>query len=140
MDSKRTIVYEYCPGRNLLEDVLLSQTEKLGEYRAKRIAYQILTALRYLHSKNIFHGHMTPQCIVFNDYEKATIKMTGFGYHTLLSRKIENEFDKYFHPAEKFSNGEVYGSLTDIWSLGCITYFMLSGKGLTKLGSDQDLI
>jgi serine/threonine protein kinase len=62
--------------------------------------------------------------------------VTGFGYHTLLSKNVVSQFDKYFHPAEKFSNGEVFGPLTDIWSLGCITYFMLSGKGLTNCGAD----
>lgn len=83
-EKKRVIVYEHCIGKNLLEDVLISETERLPEERAKSIVHQILTGLRFLHSKNIFHGHMTPQCIVFDDYEAGTIKMTGFGYHTLL--------------------------------------------------------
>jgi len=69
VDSKRVIVYEYCPGKNLLEDVLVSSEEKYSESRAKIIAYQMITALRFLHTKNIFHGHLTPQCIVFHDHE-----------------------------------------------------------------------
>lgn len=81
---------------------------------------------------------MTPQCIVFDDYEAGTIKMTGFGYHTLLEQNATSQFDSYFHPAEKFTNGEVYGALTDIWSVGCIAYFMLTGKGLTGFGKNQD--
>jgi len=60
VDTKHTIVYEYCNGKNLLEDVLVSEGESISEFRAKKIAYQILTALKFLHSKNIFHGHLTP--------------------------------------------------------------------------------
>ena len=83
--KKRVVVYEHCGGKNLLEDVLTSKNERLTEDRTKKVIYQILTGLRYLHSKNIFHGHITPQCIVYSDYDKAAIKITGFGYHTLLS-------------------------------------------------------
>jgi serine/threonine protein kinase len=90
VDGKRVIVYEHCLGKNLLEDVLVNEQEKLPEYRVKKIVHQILTGLRFLHSKNIFHGHMTPQCIVFDDYEAGTIKMTGFGYHTLLAKNVTN--------------------------------------------------
>jgi serine/threonine protein kinase len=132
--KKRVVVYEHCGGKNLLEDVLTNEMGRLAEDRTKKIIYQILTGLRYLHSKNIFHGHITPQCIVYSDYDKAAIKITGFGYHTLLSKDLSDGYEKYFHPADSFANGEFYGPLTDIWSVGCLMYFMLSGKGLTGLG------
>ena len=116
--------------------MLTNEKEKLSEDRTKKIIHQILTGLRYLHSKNIFHGHITPQCIVYSDYDRGAIKITGFGYHTLLDRELTDDHEKYFHPADKFANGEFYGPLTDIWSVGCLMYFMLSGKGLTRLGKD----
>jgi len=130
----RVVVYEHCGGKNLFEDVLTCEKGKLAEDRTKKIIYQILTGLRYLQSKNIFHGHITPQCIVYSDYDKAAIKITGFGYHTLLSKELSDTYESYFHPADSFANGEFYGPLTDIWSVGCLMYFMLSGKGLTGLG------
>lgn len=33
-EKKRVIVYEHCIGKNLLEDVLISETERLPEERA----------------------------------------------------------------------------------------------------------
>ena len=109
MDNKRVVVYEYCGGKNILEDVLLREKERLDEARTKTVIYQVLTGLRYLHQKNIFHGHLTPQSIVYSDYEKGIIKMTGFGYHTLLPKEVTEEFEKYFHPTDSFANGEFYG-------------------------------
>jgi serine/threonine protein kinase len=131
--SDRVVVYEHCSGKNLLEDILMQENERYTEEKAKRIAYQVVKALEFLHSKNIFHGHLTPQALIYSNYEESMIKVTGFGYHSLLDEKIEDKYERYFHPAEKFLKRDVLCPLTDIWSVGCITYLMITGVGFPTL-------
>ena len=82
----RVIVYEYCRGRTLHEDVLI--LDRFEEPKAKAIAEQLLRGLRFLHSKNIYHGHITPEYIVFKNYDENRIKLTGLGTNYLMPKEI----------------------------------------------------
>lgn len=73
---------------------------------------------------------MTPDSIIYSDYDATKIKMTGFGYHALLSRGRVSEYQKFFYPPWEFSYTTPQGFDLDLWGLGCITYFMLTGDGI----------
>lgn len=62
----------------------MQENERYTEEKAKKIAFQVVKALEFLHSKNIFHGHLTPEALIYSNYDESTIKVTGFGYHSLL--------------------------------------------------------
>jgi len=57
------IVLEYCAA-GTLED-MLSLRRKLTEEESRYVAFQLITALHYVHSSNILHGDITPANVIF---------------------------------------------------------------------------
>ncbi len=122
------IVMEFVPGQTL-EDILrcgppLSTDKALG------IARQIAEALEYAHQQQIIHRDLKPANILLA--EDGGAKVTDFGLAKILADDtlVRNEAvlraPAYMSP-EQISDGEV-DARSDLFSLGTILYFMLTGK------------
>lgn len=79
-DQERfNIVMEYCKGGELFENI--TKTGVFDEEVASSIMSQILSAISYLHSKNIIHSDLKAENIMFvnNDDDDLHIKLIDFG-------------------------------------------------------------
>lgn len=84
-----------------------------------------------MHSVGVAHRDLNPKNLLFSDFEKTNVKLIDFGF----SCEKGNSFQtcskigilEYMAP-ELFCNEEFKGCLLDVWSLGCVLYFMLFGK------------
>lgn len=92
------------------------------------IFIDILEGVKFLHSKNICHGDIKPQNILFN---KRQIKLTDFG----TSKFIENVFIKtvdaggtWAYMAPEIAGSNKRYLISDIYSLGVLLYQMLTGR------------
>ncbi|KAG8576385.1 hypothetical protein GDO81_009839 [Engystomops pustulosus] len=109
----------------------LAQKESLSEEEATRFIKQILEGVNYLHTRKIAHFDLKPENIMLLDKEIAVphIKLIDFG----LAHKIEDgvEFKNIFGTPEfvapEIVNYEPLGLAVDMWSIGVITYILLSG-------------
>ncbi|KFV61072.1 Death-associated protein kinase 2, partial [Dryobates pubescens] len=109
----------------------LAQKESLSEEEATRFIKQILDGVNYLHSKKIAHFDLKPENIMLLDKNIPIphIKLIDFG----LAHKIEDgvEFKNIFGTPEfvapEIVNYEPLGLAADMWSIGVITYILLSG-------------
>lgn len=95
--------------------------------------YQVLLGLNCLHSKGFLHLTISPSSIHFTKNEELKLDICGLAniYH-------QDDLDNYASP-EFLVNGELTPA-ADIYSLGVLSYELLTGKHPYDFTSIEDLI
>jgi len=127
------IVLELAEGGELFDKII--EKKRLTEAEAKVYFYQLLSAIEYLHDKNICHRDLKPENILFCSQDDANpvIKVTDLGLSKFVDDTVLKTFcgtPQYLAPEVLFSRVRGDGSYdlkVDMWSLGVILYILLSG-------------
>ena len=145
-DKAPVLITEYVPGAKDLE-IYIKNKKDLPFSEKLQIFYQILSALRYLHSKKIIHGDLKPSNILVGQEEGIpypVVKLIDFGvsYDLLVKQKKKRVGTPYYIAPEAVSEGIQMAS--DLYSLGVILYRMFispslpyKGKGVQTILSDH---
>ncbi|OQS05840.1 kinase [Thraustotheca clavata] len=124
------IVQELVDGTDLLQHIL--DEDKMGETTAAYVFEQLLRALEYCHSYNVWHRDLKLENVLISSSHQ--IKLIDFG----LSERTE-EFLKtvcgtplYCAPELLFLNSNtratgVHGGPADIWSAGVLLFALVTG-------------
>ncbi|XP_030586899.1 death-associated protein kinase 2 isoform X2 [Archocentrus centrarchus] len=123
------LILELVSGGELFD--FLAQKESLSEEEATQFIKQVLDGVQHLHSKKIAHFDLKPENIMLldNNATLPRIKLIDFG----LAHKIQDgaDFKNIFGTPEfvapEIVNYEPLGLEADMWSIGVITYILLSG-------------
>lgn len=141
---------EYVPFGDL--GGIISNNGALLEEIAQEMASQMLGALAYLHANNITHRDVKPDNILCQSYHPFCVKLTDFGLSKMVDTEqtflktfcgtllycapeVYNEFAEYDeyghrHPRNRQRRrrlGQRYDHAIDIWSLGGVLYYALTG-------------
>lgn len=117
------IVMEYCSGGDLYTRI--PYTEK----QSASIAGKLLSAIAYMHEHNVSHRDIKFENIMFESNAKdAEIKLIDFGLSKVCDPK--NKFmtegvGTIYTMAPQVLRG-VYTEAADLWSIGVVTYMLLS--------------
>ncbi|KAH0931731.1 hypothetical protein HID58_008848 [Brassica napus] len=123
------LVLEYCVGGDLR--TLLQQDCKLPEDSVYGLAYDLVIALLFLHSKGITYCDLKPSNILLD--ENGHIKLCDFG----LARKLDDitkspstgkRGTPYYMAPELYEDGGVHSFASDLWALGCVLYECYTGR------------
>ncbi|HHT05125.1 MAG TPA: Stk1 family PASTA domain-containing Ser/Thr kinase [Hydrogenispora sp.] len=122
------IVMEYIAGRNLKE--IIQEEAPFSLNRALRITLQISEALRHAHEHNIVHRDIKPHNILMT--AEGVVKVTDFGIARAVTASGFTQTGvvmgsvQYFSPEQ--AKGIPVGPQSDLYSLGCVLYEMLTGE------------
>lgn len=125
------LVLEYASGGELHQYCVADKEDAFCERDVVRLLRQIIEGVSYLHSQNIAHLDLKPQNILLTSKEpsKGDIKLIDFGIARYLNngeeiRDIQGTPD---YVAPEILNYEPITLATDMWSIGVLTYVMLTG-------------
>lgn len=126
--SKKRIylIMEYVRGGDLSDKIAYLQ--KLTEDEARKYFHQLIDAVNYCHSRNVYHRDLKPQNLLLD--EKGNLKVSDFGLSVLhqtdavLSTTCGSP--NYVAP-EVIARQNYYGAAADIWSCGVVLFELLAG-------------
>jgi p38 MAP kinase len=107
----------------------LLASRKLEKQYIQYFLYQILRALKYVHSAGVVHRDLKPSNILVN--ENCHLKICDFGLARLTDPQMTGYVStRYYRAPEIMLTWQKYTVAIDIWSTGCILAEMLEGKPL----------
>jgi len=129
-DEKRLyLVLKYIDGGELFERIIAKESG-YSEKDARNIVHQILTAIDYLHSKNVVHRDLKPENLLCTGGdEDIHIFVTDFGFSRLLKDKevLMTQCGSPEYMAPEILECKPYERAVDMWSMGVLTYVLLTG-------------
>uniref|UniRef100_A0A914EK36 Protein kinase domain-containing protein n=1 Tax=Acrobeloides nanus TaxID=290746 RepID=A0A914EK36_9BILA len=122
------LIMEIIHGGELFDRVV-EENYILTEPAVALIVYQLIEAVRYIHENHILHLDLKPENIMCVSHTGNQIKLIDFG----LAQYYDGESDLLFmagtpeFAAPEVIKFEPLNFHTDMWSIGVITYILLSG-------------
>ncbi|EGW32365.1 uncharacterized protein SPAPADRAFT_61446 [Spathaspora passalidarum NRRL Y-27907] len=111
---------EFCEGGTLFDFLEENKHYRIDEFRIWKILIEILSGLRFIHSKNYLHLDLKPANI-FITFE-GSLKIGDFGLATklpILEKDFDLEGDRNYI-APELINDKIYTPFADIFCLGLI--------------------
>ncbi|XP_034039933.1 myosin light chain kinase 2, skeletal/cardiac muscle [Thalassophryne amazonica] len=131
------LVLEYVSGGELF-DRIIDQNYTLTELDAVMFIRQICEGVRHMHKMYILHLDLKPENILCVNRVTNKVKIVDFGLARIYKprEKLRVNFGTPEFIAPEVVNYDFVSFNTDMWSLGVITYMLLSG--LSPFLGDND--
>jgi len=141
--GKLRLVMEFMEGGELFEKLA---DAPYSTHDAAQVTANLASALQFLHDRNIVHRDLKPENLLLVRKDRPTaVKLADFGLAKILAENSNGMMFTvcgtwaYCAPEVKENHSvKGYSKAVDVWSLGVITYIVLSGyhpfdpDGMTK--------
>ncbi|XP_062866718.1 death-associated protein kinase 2 [Trichomycterus rosablanca] len=136
------LIVELIRGGELFD--FIAEKESLTETDAIDFLKQILEGVRYMHDKHVGHFDLKPENIMLSNKRvpDPDIKIIDFGMaHCFIQGEEYRSMGgtpQYIAP--EIINFEPLGTAADMWSVGVITYILLSGLSPFQGETDEETL
>eukprot|EP01090_Pellita_catalonica_P002106 TRINITY_DN11765_c0_g1_i2.p1 TRINITY_DN11765_c0_g1~~TRINITY_DN11765_c0_g1_i2.p1 ORF type:complete len:429 (-),score=88.40 TRINITY_DN11765_c0_g1_i2:90-1376(-) len=115
----------------------------LEDVHKQFIVYQLLKALKYMHSGEVLHRDMKPSNLLLNS--ECLVKVADFGLARSIAAIDDNEnimtdyvATRWYRAPEILLGSQNYTKGVDMWSIGCILGELLGEKPMFPGGSTMN--
>jgi serine/threonine protein kinase len=115
---------------NLYEFLKFNKFQGLSLELIRRLAGQILIALKMLSECNIIHCDLKPENILLKHPKKSAIKVIDFGSSCYTTERLYKYIQSRYYRAPEVILGMPYSPAIDVWSFGCICAELYTGRPL----------
>ncbi|XP_030064611.1 striated muscle preferentially expressed protein kinase [Microcaecilia unicolor] len=122
------LISENCTGKEILYSLI--DRFRYSEDDVVNYILQILQGIEYLHENHVLHLDIKPDNIIVSYMN--TIKIIDFGsaqsFNPLALKQLDRRVGTLEYMSPEMVKGDPIGPVADIWSIGVLTYIMLSGR------------
>ena len=115
---------------NLYELMKANSFKGLSLNHIRKIAVEMLKAMRLLKRLKIIHCDFKPENICLKYPNRPAIKLIDFGSACYENEKLYTYVQSRYYRAPEIIFGIPYGSQSDLWAFGCILAELWLGKPL----------
>lgn len=135
------LVYDYAEGGHL-RDYILKNKDVLNLSDIKRMMVEILLAVEYIHGSGFIHRDIREDNILIMKDKDGIfrVNVSDFGHAKPFAQGMKQTpgvVSCWWRPPEICLGSETYNQLADMWSVGCVFYYMISGKRLTNINTEK---
>ena len=125
LDDSFVLVSEFCPHGELFDLVMNAPPSGLEHSLIQRIMGQLLQAVEYLHAIGWCHRDLKLENVMIRG---TRVKLIDFGFAARCETPLGNMCGSPEYSAPELFISESYmGKPADIWSLGVMTYMLVTG-------------
>ncbi|KAL4478884.1 hypothetical protein ABPG72_009710 [Tetrahymena utriculariae] len=132
------LVQEYASHGELHQELKRQPNQRFEEIKGAAYMRQVCDAFTYLHRYHIIHRDIKPENILMSF---GVLKIADFGCSVYCPDDRRETFCgtiDYISP--EIVNGEAYGQSVDIWSLGILTFELLTGKSPFQYETKNEIL
>ncbi|MGH0152513.1 UNVERIFIED_CONTAM: hypothetical protein FKN15_041409 [Acipenser sinensis] len=117
----------------------ITSTNKYTERDASGMLYNLVCAIKYLHSLNIVHRDIKPENLLVYEHQDGSksLKLGDFGLATVVDGPLYTVCGTPTYVAPEIIAETGYGLKVDLWAAGVISYILLCGFPPFR-GSSED--
>ncbi|KAI9343985.1 kinase-like domain-containing protein [Obelidium mucronatum] len=123
------IVLDLCSGGDVFDRIL--DRDSVCEAEVADVIRNLLEAVAFLHSRNIVHRDIKPENIIFRTPNSNKIALIDFGQSAILTPNqifLRTACGTMGYMAPEILMGSGHDKSVDMWSIGVLVYFWLSGR------------
>jgi len=126
------IVMELATGGDLFERIMDNRDHrgKLTLQESCRVTKMITDALSYLHKHGVTHRDLKAENVLYYSPGPSRVVISDFGFASLRGR--DSVLSTFCGTMEYLSPELItirsYTNKVDVWALGCLVYYMISGR------------
>lgn len=131
------IVMELMSGGDLFDRI--GKKKSYNEADARDLVVKMLKAVAFCHTRHIAHCDMKPKnLLLMSDDNDSFIKLADFGFAARVHKpkSLTKQCGTPFFVAPEILTRKPYDQQSDMWSVGCIVFLLLSGN-LPFMGRSQ---
>ncbi|XP_069576654.1 serine/threonine-protein kinase DCLK1a isoform X1 [Brachyistius frenatus] len=131
------LVMELVKGGDLFDAI--TSANRYTERDASGMLYNLINAIKYLHSLNIVHRDIKPENLLVYEHADGSksLKLGDFGLATVVDGPLYTVCGTPTYVAPEIIAETGYGLKVDIWAAGVITYILLCGFPPFRGSSDD---